>query len=149
MDAGPNLVKHSYAAGEMGVGTAKMAAKRAREVKVITCAFTVGRTTAGNRARSQVDVLTARGDEECAAGEIRIGAAKMAALRGREVTVITSAFTPTQRIAGIDAEKNRANVTSAHGDKILKECAAGEIRIGTVKMAALRGGEVGKNIRAF
>ena len=41
MDAGPNLVKHSYAAGEMGVGTAKMAAKRAREVKVITCAFTV------------------------------------------------------------------------------------------------------------
>ena len=55
----------------------------------------------------------------------------MAALRGREVTVITSAFTPTQRVAGIDAGKNRANVTSAHGDKILKECAAGEIRIGT------------------
>ena len=37
----------------------------------------------------------------------------MAALRGREVTVITSTFTPTQRIAGIDAEKNRANVISA------------------------------------
>jgi hypothetical protein len=40
-------------------------------------------------------------------------AAKMAALRGREVTAITSAFTPTQRIAGIDAEENRANVISA------------------------------------
>ena len=41
----------------------------------------------------------------------------MAALRGREVTVITSAFTPTQRIAGIDAGKNRANVISAQCDE--------------------------------
>ena len=116
-DAVVKTVLKECAAGEMGIGTAKMAAKRAREVKVITCAFTVGRTTAGNRARSQVDVLTARGDEECAAGEIRIGTEKMAALRGREVTVITSAFTPTQRIAGIDAGKNRANVISAQCDE--------------------------------
>ena len=91
-----------------------MAALREWEVTNITRAFTPPqRTTAGIRARSQVDVLTARGDEECAAGEMGQKAAKMAALRGREVTVITSAFTPTQRIAGIDAEENRANVISA------------------------------------
>ena len=66
MDAGPNLVKHSYAAGEMGVGTAKMAAKRAREVKVITCAFTVKnpRIVGIDAEKNRAYVISAQWDEK-------------------------------------------------------------------------------------
>ena len=87
MDAGPNVVKHSYAAGQMGVGTAKMAAARAREVTVITSAFTVknprvaGRHAIRSRAHVQRDAQTNLVKQQCAAGEIKVTAAKEAALR--------------------------------------------------------------------
>ena len=65
MDAGPNVVKHSYAAGQMGVGTAKMAAARTRELSVITSAFTVKNPrVAGRHAiKERANVISAQGDE--------------------------------------------------------------------------------------
>ena len=64
LDARPNFGKHTYAAGQMGVLTAKMAAARARELSVITSVFTVKKTRiAGRHAKKRVNVLSAQGDQ--------------------------------------------------------------------------------------
>jgi len=59
-------MKLLYAAGKMGIGTVKMAAKWAREVKVITCAFTVKNPgVAGIHAgKNRANVIAAQCDEK-------------------------------------------------------------------------------------
>ena len=66
LDARPKLMKLLYAAGKMGIGTVKMAAKWAREVKVITCAFTVKkpRIVGIDAEKNRAYVISAQWDEK-------------------------------------------------------------------------------------
>ena len=115
LDARPNLGKHTYAAGQMGVLTAKMAAARARELSVITSAFTVQNP---RRTVVRMDAGPNLVKHSYAAGEMGVGTAKMAAKRAREVKVITCAFTvKNPGVAGRHAGKNRANVIAAQCDE--------------------------------
>ena len=80
-----------------------------------------GRHAEKNRAnaRPNGDAVVKTVLKECAAGEMGIGTAKMAALRGREVCMPIRAFTPTQRATAGNRAKKQVNVLSAERKRYL------------------------------